>query len=77
MSKSARINATHNFIMKMPNEGELQQIASNHSAGTEFKNFMNLYKDYTKAPFSFLVNHTTLPSDNLLRFKRNLLLSDC
>ena len=63
--------------MKMPNEGELQQIASNHSAGTEFKNFMNLYKDYTKAPFSFLVNDTTLPSDNLLRFKRNLLLSDC
>ena len=28
---------------------------------------MKLYNNYTKEPFSFLVNDTTLPSDNLLR----------
>ena len=59
----------------MPNKRELQQIASNHSSHTEFKDFMKLYKDYTKAPFSFLVNDTTLPSDNLLRFRKNSISS--
>ena len=33
-------------------------MASNHSFDHEFKNFMKLYKDYTKEPFSFLVNDT-------------------
>ena len=31
---------------------------------------MKLYKDYTKKPYSFLVNDTTLPSDNSLKFKK-------
>ena len=34
---------------------------------------MKLYKDYTKEPYSFLVNDTTLSSDNPLRFKTSLL----
>ena len=38
----------HYFIMKIPNKRELQQIASNHSTNIEFKDFMKLYKDYTK-----------------------------
>ena len=50
--------------MKIPNIRELQQIASNHSFHIEFKDFMKLYKDYTKERFSFLVNGTTLSSDN-------------
>ena len=33
---------------------------------------MKLYKDYTKEPFSFLVNDKTLPSDNPLRFRKKL-----
>ena len=32
---------------------------------------MKLYYDKTKEPFSFLVKDTTLPSDNLLRFRKN------
>ena len=48
-------------------------IASTHLSDIELKDFMNLYKDYTKEPFSFLVNDTTLPSDNSLRFRKNLL----
>ena len=39
----------------------------------ESKDFMKLYKDYTKAPFLFLVTETTLSSDNPLRFRKNLL----
>ena len=35
---------------------------------------MKLYKNYTEVPFTFLVNDTTLSSDNPLRFKKNLLV---
>ena len=63
--KDVRLNSTHFFIMKIPNKGELQQIALNHSSDIDFKDFMNIYKKYTKEPYSFLVNVTTLPSDNL------------
>ena len=40
--KTIRLNATHHFIMKIPNKREVQQIASNHSNDTEFKDFGNL-----------------------------------
>ena len=32
------------------------QIASNHSFDIDFKDFMKLYKDYIKKPYSFSVN---------------------
>ena len=72
MPKTIRLNITFYFIMKIPNKRELQQIASNLS-NIDFKDFMKLYKDYTKEPYSFLVNDTTLLSDNQLRFRKNLL----
>ena len=34
---------------------------------------MKPYKYYTKEQYSFLVNDTTLSSDNLLEFRKNLL----
>ena len=42
--KNLTLNSTRYFIMKIPNKRELQQIAFNHSAETEFKNSINLYK---------------------------------
>ena len=60
------INATHYFIIKTPSKRELQQIASNHSSDIDFKDFMKLYKDYTKEPFSFSVNDATLSLHNPL-----------
>ena len=68
-----RVSATRYFITKIPNKRELQQIASSHSPDIVFKAFMKLYKDYTKEPFSLLRIVTTLPSDNPLRFWKNLL----
>ena len=70
--KTIRLNVKHNFIMKIPSKRGLQQIASNHSSDIDFKDFMKLYKDYTKEPYLFLVNDITLSSDNLLRFTKNL-----
>ena len=57
--------------MKIPNKRQLQQIALNHSS--EFKDFIKIYKKCTAEPYSFLVNDTTLPSDDPLRFRKNLL----
>ena len=73
MPKDVRLNSTHFFIMKIPNKRELQQIALNHSSDIDFKDFIKIYKKYTKKPYSFLVNDTTLPSDDPLRFRKNLL----
>ena len=72
MSITIRLNATLDFIKKIPNKREVQHIASN-SSNNEFKDFKKLYKDYTKKSLSFLVNDTTLPWDNPLRFRKNLL----
>ena len=75
--KDVRLNSTHFFIRKIPNKRELQQIkfnhALNHSSDIDFKDFMNIYKKCTTEPYSFLVNDTTLPSDDPLRFRKNLL----
>ena len=71
--KDVRLNSTHFFIMKIPNKRELQQIALNNSSDIDFKDFMKIYKKYTKEPYSFLVNDTTLPSNDPLRFRKNLL----
>ena len=71
--KDVGLNSTHFFIMKIPNKRKLQQIALNHLSDTDFKDFMNIYKKCTKEPYSFLVNDTTLPSDDPLRFRKNLL----
>ena len=71
--KDIRLNSTHSFIMKIPNKRELQQIALNHSPNIDFKNFMKIYKKCTAELYSLLINDTTLPSDNPLRLRKNLL----
>ena len=73
MPKDVRLNSTLFFIMKIPNKRELQQIALNHSSDIDFNDFIKIYKKCTSEPYSFLVNHTTLPSDNSLRFRYSLL----
>ena len=70
--KDVRLNTTHFFISKIPNKRELQQIAINHSSDINTKDFINIYKKCTDKPYSFLVNDTTLSSDDPLRFRKNL-----
>ena len=73
MPKDVRPNSTNFFITRIPNKRELQQIALNHSSDIEFKDFIKIYKKCTAEPYSFLVNDTTLPSDDPLRFGKDLL----
>ena len=70
--KDFRLNTTHFFISKIPNKRELHQIAINHSSDVRTKDFINIYKECTAKPHSFLVNDTTLASDNPLKFKKIL-----
>ena len=57
--------------MKIPNKKEFQQIVLSRWSGIEFKDFIKLYKDYTKEKLSLLVNFKT--SDDPFRFRKNLL----
>ena len=59
--------------MKIPNKRELQQIALYLSSVIDFKDFVKIYTKCTTEPYSFLVNDTILPSDDPLRFRKNLL----
>ena len=68
--KDVRLNTSHFFIAKIPNKRELQQIAINHSSDISTKDFINIYRECTAEPYSFLVNDATLASDNPLRFRK-------
>ena len=59
--KDVRLNSTHYFIMKINNRRELQNIAINHSADIDYGDFMKIYRECTKEPFTFLAIDTTLP----------------
>ena len=73
--KEVRLDSTLYFIMKINNKKELQNIAINHSADIDYKDFMKIYRKYTSEPYSFLTIDSTLPADNPLRFRKNILIS--
>ena len=73
--KDVRLNSTHFLIMKITNKRELQNIATNRSADIDYNDFVNIYRESTRKPYSFLTIDTTLPASNSLRFRKNLLPS--
>ena len=70
--KDVRLNLTHYFIMKTNNKKELQNIAINHSADIGYQNFMKIYRECTKEPYTFLTIDTRLPASDPLRFRKRL-----
>ena len=70
--KDVRLNATHYFSIKINSKRELQNIAINHSADIDYKDFMKIYRECTNEPFNFMTIDTTLPTSNCLRFRKNL-----
>ena len=71
--KDVRLSTSHFFIAKIPDNRELQQISINHSSDINTKDFSNIYRKYTAEQYSFLVNDTTLASNNSLNFRKNFL----
>ena len=53
-------NATHYFVMKILIKREIQQLALIQMSEIDFKDFMKLYKDYTKKLYWVLVNTTLI-----------------
>ena len=75
--KDVRLITSHFFKAKIPNKRELQQTAINHSSDINTKDFFNIYRKCTDETYSFLVNDTTLASNNPLRFRKNLFTIEC
>ena len=75
VSKDVRLNSTHHLIMKISNKKELQNLAINHLVDNDCKNFIKIYREYTKEPYSFLTIDRTLPASNPLTFRKNLFRS--
>ena len=71
--KDVRLNSTHYLIVKINNRKELQNIAITHSVDIDYKDFMKIYRECTKEPYSFLTIDTTLPASDPLRFRKDLL----
>ena len=70
--KAVRLNSTHYLIMKIDNKRELQNIAINHSADIDYRDFITIYRECAKEPYNFLTIDTTLPASDPLRFRNNL-----
>ena len=70
--KDVRLNTTHFFVAKISNKRELQQIPINCSSDIILKILLMFIKKYTAEPYSFLVYDTTIPSNNPLRFRKNM-----
>ena len=71
--KEVRLNSTHYLIMKIHSKEELRNIATNHSADIDYKDFLSIYRKCTSEPYLFLTIDTTSPANNSLRFRKNLL----
>ena len=49
--KDVTSNSTHYLIIKINNKRELKNIATNHSADIDYKDFMEIYRECTKEPY--------------------------
>ena len=74
VAKDVRLNCTHHIIFKLNNKRELQNIAINHSADIDYKDFIKIYRDSTKEPYNFFTIDTTQPVDKRFRKNFNYLL---
>ena len=70
--KDVRLNSTYYLIMKINDKKELQNIVINHSADIDYKDFMKIYRECRRKPYSFFTIDSTLPESNPLRFRKNL-----
>ena len=69
--KDVRLNSTHYLIFKVNNRRELQNIAINHSADIDYRDFLKIYRNCAKEPYSFFTINTRLTADNPIRFGKN------
>ena len=57
--KDVRLNSTHYLVMKISKKSILPNIAINNSAGIDYRDFVKIYRECSKDPFSFLTIDST------------------
>ena len=65
--KDARINSTHYLLSKR----ELQNIAQDNSGDIDYQDFLKIYRNCTKEPYSFMTIDTALPTSDPMGFRKN------
>ena len=70
VSKYIRLKSTHHVIS---NKTELQQITINYSVNFVYKELMKISRKCTSKSYSCLMCGATLPINDPLRFKKNIL----
>ena len=70
--KDVRLNCTYYILFKLNNKRELQNIAINHSADSDYEDFIKIYRICTKEPFNFLTINTTKDNKFIKNFGETL-----
>ena len=70
--KDVRLNCTHYVLFKLSNKRELQNIAMNHSADIDYKDFSKIYRICTKELYHFLTIDTTKDKKFIKNFDETL-----
>ena len=58
-----RLYCAHYIIFKLNNKRELQNLAINYSADIDYKDFVKIYRNYTKEPYNILTIDSRQPAD--------------
>ena len=70
--KDVRLNCTHYILFKLHLKRELQNIAINHSADIDYKDFIKIYRYCMKEPFNFLTIDTSKDKKFIKNFNKTL-----
>ena len=70
--KDVRLNCTHYILFKLNNKRELQNIAIEHSADINYKDFIKMYRVCTKEAFNFLTIDTSKDNKFIKSFDETL-----
>ena len=70
--KDVRLNYAHNILFKLNNKTELKNIAINHSADIDYKDFIKIYRYCTREVYNFLTIDTTKDKKFIKNFDETL-----
>ena len=70
--KDVKLNCTHCILFKLNNKIELRNIAVDHLADIDYKDFIKIYRICTREPFNFLTINTTKDNKFIKNFDETL-----
>ena len=70
--KDVRLNCTHYILLKLNNKRQLHNIAINHSADIDHKDFIKIDRICTKEPFNFFTIDATKDNKFINNFDETL-----